>query len=714
MRRFGVRGSAWFASATVVIASLAMGSAWAAPGPDQVGYWTAPFEEGGATTPRCAIVDGRTVCKPVAVGSAVLPEGRVLYMNGIESGENVQYAAVPEAAPESRDSMSRLLDLRFGTPLFGSPSPDTGVASNPNIEPGSDGLDDPFGVLGVPGRPGDGLSGTVNGLLGGSPQDPTSPPDDVQENDGDLFCTDQAMLADGRILIAGGTDWYLEPFVTDREHGGPMGVGVSELEGLRSAQIYDPATGNYTAVEPMKYGRWYPGLVTMGDGKVFVASGVTKLIKSTQGSQVRRPELFDPATGTWADLGPQSENSLPLFPRLHLMPNGKVFYAGVGQQFGPAGQAVDEITWVVQQFFNPTVNKWETVGPALLGATGGAPQVMLAMDPPYDKATLLIAGGTPLIPSPGSWLASNLTQLVTVDAQGTVTNELTGNLNSRRWYSSGVTLPDGQVFVTSGADKDEVLTPGFELPVRTPELYDPATGTWTAMAPSARDRTYHNSALLLPDGRVLVGGHSPIWTGYGATHDAIPGVTANNDKDSSFEVWSPPYLHRGPRPKLSGVQKGVAWGSSFNIATPDAANIESVVLSRLPSPQHIVDSDARTLRLAFTKGAGTLTATAPPNGIAAPPGYYYLFINKTSPAGPIPSVARIVKIGGSSDATPTGPIYGSDDPPAPSGGTATEPEDSSYIAQPPPLPFGMVAGGLVAVAVGIPARLRRRRWELDA
>ena len=38
------------------------------------------------------------------------------------------------------------------------------------------------------------------------------------------------------------------------------------------------------------------------------------------------------------------------------------------------------------------------------------------------------------------------------------------------------------------------------------ELWDPRTGTWTELAPSSRDRVYHNTAMLLPDGRVLVGG----------------------------------------------------------------------------------------------------------------------------------------------------------------------------------------------------------------
>src|SRR5688572_15091033 len=149
----------WFAlaSAALVLVAITVGSAAAAPGPAQVGQWTAPFEEGGATTPRCVTIGGRLVCKPTAVGAAVLRDGRVLYMNAIESGENVQYAALPEAAPESRDSLSRVLNLTTGTPLFAIPTPQDGVASNPQIEPGSDGTDDPFGVIGAPGRPGDGF-----------------------------------------------------------------------------------------------------------------------------------------------------------------------------------------------------------------------------------------------------------------------------------------------------------------------------------------------------------------------------------------------------------------------------------------------------------------------------------------------------------------------------------------------------------------------------
>ena len=268
-----------------------------------------------------------------------------------------------------------------------------------------------------------------------------------------------------------------------------------------------------------------------------------------------------------------------------------------------------------------------------------------------------------------------------------------------RWHSSAVTLPTGEVLTVSGADRDQLITPGTEFPRRVPELYDPETGTWTPMASAARDRTYHNSAVLLPDGRVLVGGHAPHALGgptpfVGAPHDAVPGVTANNDRDSSFEVFSPPYLFRGDRPAIAAVQRGIAWGSGFTVATPDAGEITGVVLSRLPSVQHTIDPDQRTLRLPFTKTAGSLTAIAPPSGIVAPPGYYYLFLIKQTPEGPVPSVARIVRLGETVDMAAAPRIYASDDPPPPDASIgATEPTNTTYLDKPPPPPVAL--GGLV-------------------
>ncbi len=257
---------------------------------------------------------------------------------------------------------------------------------------------------------------------------------------------------------------------------------------------------------------------------------------------------------------------------------------------------------------------------------------------------------------------------------------MTGNLNHARWFASGISLPDGTVLAVGGGDKDEVIDPGTEVAVRTPELYDPKTGKWTDVAAQGRDRTYHNSALLLPDMRVLLGGHSPIASHYGGANKDQGGAFANNDKDPSFEVWSPPYLFRGERPNISKVQAGVAYGERFPVSTKEAGEIESVQLIRTPSPQHVNDSDQRIVNLEFTKsGMDSLEAVAPPTGVTAPPGTYYLIVNKKTEKGPVPSVARMVKVGETDKADAIQPF--ADDAPAPVGGSATPDEDTSGTAQ---------------------------------
>jgi hypothetical protein len=663
----------------------------AAPGPgaDQVGSWTAPFEEGGTNTPRCAKgIDGRIACKPVGYAQAITTDGRVFYFNGIESSENVQVGAVPELSPESRDSRARVLDLRAGTPTWITPGHETGGAVNPNLKPGdSCQTSDPLGVAGVPGRPGDGfvgslVGGAMTGTATGVQHNPTCSPDTGVGNAGDMFCADIANLADGRFLVMGGTGWYNEPGSgLDRAHGYPYDLGAIELEGLRSARIFNPAINDFQPAAPMKYGRWYPTATVLSDGKVFVASGVTKLIKSTQLSEVRRSETYDPAANAWTEnyTGPLSENTLPLNARMYLTPNNKIFYIGAGQSWGPFGQSVDEALFALQQFFDLKTRQWQIVGPNPLGTRSSPFSVALPMAPPYDKMTIMTYGGV-LGPPPGGELAVPFTQLTTVDSGGAVSNLMGASLHHPRWFVSGVPLPDGKVLALNGADKDEVINPGTESPVRTPELYDPATNTWSDMAPESRDRTYHNSAVLLPDGRVLSGGHSPIPASYGSHHTLMPGVTASNDKDPSFQIWSPPYLSYGPRPKITHAPHGVAWGSTFTVNVDDPASIKQVVAMRTPSQQHVMDNDTRTLELAFTRtGPHTLTVTAPPTGVVAPPGSYYLFVNRANPKGLTPSVARIFMLGGTSDSHEA--VQPVPDDSAPVGGGSANPViDDSYQA----------------------------------
>jgi len=203
------------------------------------------------------------------------------------------------------------------------------------------------------------------------------------------------------------------------------------------------------------------------------------------------------------------------------------------------------------------------------------------------------------------------------------------------------------------------------------------------VASHSRDRTYHNSAILLPDMRVRLGGHAPIASHYGGANADQGGPFSNNDNDPSFEVWSPPYLFHGDkvRPSIKHVQPGIDYGEAFALDIAKADDVDSVLAIRTPSAQHVNDSDARILSLPFTRSGDTLTATAPPSGNVAPPGAYYLVVNKKTANGPVPSVARIVRLGKSITEGEALQPYPDDNPAAPSGGSATPDADSSQMAK---------------------------------
>jgi hypothetical protein len=390
----------------------------------------------------------------------------------------------------------------------------------------------------------------------------------------------------------------------------------------------------------------------------------------------------------WTTNPASASRSLPLFPRLHLLPDGKVFYNAAGQSFNPVGQSYDEALWNEAAVYDPAASSWTDVG--IPGASDGVPvdpagdpgnpaadlqgfgipgggsaftipgfrgstfSVMLPLQPnangSYTKASFLTAGGVLNPPSPGSYFATSDARITTIDTAGgkdTMTTKPTGDLAEPRWYPSGVLLPTGQVLAFNGSDRDEVAGPGVEIAVQKTELYDPATGKWTTLASSHQPRTYHNTAALLPDGRVLVGGHAPISTLY-LNDTTVPGGFAPHDgRDPSFEIYSPPYLFNGPRPKIEDAPARIRYGSEIELELDGpASEIASAVLVRNPSVTHLIDADQRNVVLEVTRRSGnTLRLAAPPNGAVAPPGPYMLFVNAKGPNGLVPSVSRQTFVG---------------------------------------------------------------------
>lgn len=587
----------------IVVVASAPAPAAAAADERSLGRWSKPFWEGGesAFDPPSRESSRRF---PSAATAIALPDGRVLYWNGLEGSENGDlWVGSAKGTIALENARVRLLDLRSGRPRW-----------------------------------------TTSELERGTTADP-----EAGHARHDLFCSDQKLLHTGDVLVAGGSRWDVP---TDTRFPEPRGVSASS--------VFDPGTNAFLPAEPMREPRWYPSLITLPDGRVSVTSGVRRAIATFTSpdlslSQVRLTEVFDPDRRRWEDAG-LSDWSFPLYPRLHLLPDGKVFYGGAGQSWNPFGETADEVTWGERRLYDPDTKRWSGAGHARYGVRSGAASVMLRLEPPYNRADILMAGGT-LGATPGTWVANTLSEVVRwthagVSSVGALKSPFAGivgdrtQLRSRRWFGTPVLLPTGEVFLVNGGDADDVVDPGSAAAVRTPEIYDPRTGTWNAAASSQRDRVYHNTAVLLPDGRVLVGGNAPHPAHY-FQHGNQP-TRNNNFRDATFEIYEPPYLFRGRRPVVRRLVP-IRRGRAVKLVLPskrEARRISDVTLVRMGANTHAMDGDMRAVKLAHAVRGRTLVASLPHggDGRVLPPGPYYAFATRASADGPVPSVARVLLI----------------------------------------------------------------------
>jgi len=226
----------------------------------------------------------------------------------------------------------------------------------------------------------------------------------------------------------------------------------------------------------------------------------------------------------------------------------------------------------------------------------------------------------PSVPSAATTYVLDLTQPSPIWQQ-------TDPMTFPRTYHTQTLLPDGTVFVSGGGVTTDPVDP--RVAVGPAELWSPVTETWTTMASLSVPRLYHSTALLLPDGRVLVAGGGRFF-----------GQPDPSDQLSA-EIYSPPYLFKGARPAITSAPATATYGASITVETPDAARIATVSLIRLGSVTHAFNMDQRFLPLGFAAGGGSLSVQAPASANLAPPGYYMLFIVD---ANGVPSVAAILKL----------------------------------------------------------------------
>lgn len=408
----------------------------------------------------------------------------------------------------------------------------------------------------------------------------------------DLFCSGHTFLADGRLLVAGGAPQY----------------------NLPSTHVFDPATETWTKLvghDMNVPGRWYPTLVPLADGRVFVASGVP-------GAQPM--EIWDAGTQNWTLVGGSAKDFSQLYPSLHRLPTGEIFYSRTG--WNPQG-GTDAAKFV---FAGPNAGTWTDMSPMQFPDRQEGTAVVLidASVIPIRTRIVVAGGGVAGTHNPQSAEIIDVTALAPVPAW-----TRTADMHHLRTNVNGVALPDGTVLVVGGQRNGKWA--GNPDPVFATEVYDPDADTWTLTAPLNFPKQYHSIAVLLPDGRVLAAGGV----------DPTLGLPPARDQ-RMMEVFSPPYLFKGPRPVVTAAPATMAYGGTFTITTPDAPSVVSVAILRPCAMTHHTDAGQRYVRLGIaTTALGSITVNTPTGGEVAPPGFYMLFLVNT--AG-VPSVARWVQL----------------------------------------------------------------------
>ncbi|MEU4212307.1 galactose oxidase early set domain-containing protein [Streptomyces sp. NPDC026206] len=427
----------------------------------------------------------------------------------------------------------------------------------------------------------------------------------------DMFCAGHVQLSDGRVLIMSGNKAY------------PAADGSHGYEGFKDSYIFDPASEKYMKTNDMNEGHWYPSATLLGNGDVISFGGLkedsTGSVTAEKFSQAQQKWLpRNEVNQTWSYWG--------LYPSMILMQDGRLFYSG-SHVFGNGTPGTGA------SVYDYDANKITDV-PGLQDKDHRDQSMSVLLPPAQDQRVLTMGGGnvnsnpeasrlTDLIdlkqPSP-RYVPAPLLPQGTVD-QGQGPKPQTGAQG--KMYVSAVLMPDGKVLETGGGLHDRA-DPVFEA-----SFFNPQTNSFqSGLATDPIPRTYHSSAFLLPDGRVMAVGDNP----------------GNGTFDDHVSIYTPPYLYKGPRPQITSVASDKWQYASTQRVTVDRPVVKAELI-RPAAVTHSSDPNQRFVDLPMTVGAdGTtidLNVTSNPN--LAPPGWYMLF---AVDADGVPSVASWVHLGG--------------------------------------------------------------------
>ncbi|KAF8023033.1 hypothetical protein BT93_F0505 [Corymbia citriodora subsp. variegata] len=387
--------------------------------------------------------------------------------------------------------------------------------------------------------------------------------------------------------------------------------------------------------------RWYATNQILPDGRIIIIGGRREF------NYELYPKNGDPYSASsgsfWLQFLQETrdENENNLYPFVHLLPDGNLFIFANTRSI-----SLDYNRNTVVKEFPPI----PVSDPRNYPSSGSS--VLLPIDENRAiEAEIMICGGAPrgafAEASQGNFVraSSSCGRLKVSDENPSWVME---NMPIARVMGDMLLLANGDVIIINGVERG---TAGWELgqsPVTRPVIYKPdGSPDWrfSVMSASPRPRLYHSTAILLADGRVLVGGSNP--------HRYYNFTDVEYPTDLSLEAFSPPYLsmeHKPFQPLILSVDEILKLGQPFTLTFFVPLYLSESKLSvRIVAPSFTTHSLAMNQRMVvlklvevsrLTPDSYSLTAVGPSTPEIAPPGYYLLFVVHAG----IPSCGSWVKI----------------------------------------------------------------------
>lgn len=431
----------------------------------------------------------------------------------------------------------------------------------------------------------------------------------------DTWCSSGALRPDGTLIQTGG-------------YG----------DGERKVRTFTPCSDDDCDWAELHQGldvrRWYASNQILPDGRVIILGGRnTFTYEFFPKSNAEEKAVYMNFLKETRD--PKEENNL--YPFLHLLPDGNLFIFANRRSI----------------LFDHNKNKIIKEFPVIPGtdkrnypSTGSSVLLPLRLDG-SDRpvaAEVMICGGAPS----GAYTMSKRHRVFL--GASTTCGRLRVTDSSPEWavepmpaprvMGDMILLPTGEILIVNGAVNGTAGWEDARNAIKNPLLYRPSepdpSQRFVVLSPSDTPRMYHSAAILLPDGRILVGGSNPH-VKYNFT--AFPYPT-----DLSLEAYHPPYLglqYAILRPSILSIEsadQAVTYGQRFSINFvlkvywPHNRGGISVALIAPSFTTHSFGMNQRLLFLEvvslehLSMLAYKVTVVAPPTTAVAPPGFYMLSI----------------------------------------------------------------------------------------